>query len=273
MSDAQFDVEAVFDASDYPYFYGAALTPERTEREIELIWRLLELQPGMAVLDLACGHGRIANGLARRGCQVTGLDITPAFLEQARQEAATFGVQVDYLQGDMRALPWTERFDRIINWFTAYGYFSDADNRLVLAEAQRALKLGGRLLLELNNREYVLRHYQHATIVEREGNYMLDRVHYDMLTGRNHVERTIIREGQMRQMRFSVRFFTYPELATWLEQAGFGHVAGYNEAGQVLTLESRRMIVMAEKEPGEPASSDATRRRYVRNGEQGGRGN
>jgi len=57
--------------------------------------------------------------------------------------------------------------------------------------------------------------------VERDGNYMLDRMRYDLLTGRNYVERLIIRDGQVRQMHFFVRFFTYPELATWLQQAGF----------------------------------------------------
>lgn len=247
MSDSQFDMEAVFDANDYLYFYGPALTPERTEREIDLIWRLLDMQPEMTVLDLACGHGRIANGLAKRGCQVTGLDVTSAFLEQAHHDATAGGMKVEYIEGDMRVLPWTEHFDRIINWFTAYGYFPDDDNRKVLSEAYRALKPGGKLLLDLNNRERILKNYQHAAIVERDGNYMLDRMHYDVLTGRNYNERIIVRDGQIRQMRFFVRFFTYPELATWLQQAGFQQVHGYNQDGQALDLESRRMIVVADK--------------------------
>ena len=247
MRDSQFDVEAVFDVTDYLYFYGPALTPERTEREIDLIWRLLDIRPGMTVLDLACGHGRIANGLAKRGCQVTGLDVTPAFLEQARQDAAASGVKVEYIEGDMRVLPWTVHFDCIINWFTAYGYFPDDDNRKVLSEACRALKVGGKLLLDLNNRERILKNYQHVATVERDGNYMLDRMRYDVLTGRNYTERIILRDGQVRQMHFFVRFFTYPELATWLQQAGFWQIHGYDQDGQALNLESYRMIVVADK--------------------------
>ncbi len=148
------------------------------------------------------GHRRIANGLAKRGCHVTGLDVAPAFLEQARHNAAASEVKVEYVEGDMRLLPWTEHFDCIINWFTAYGYLPDDDNRKVLSEACRALKLGGKLLIELNNRERILKNYQHETIVERDGNYMLDRMHYDVLMGRNYVERLIIRDGQVRQMHF-----------------------------------------------------------------------
>jgi 2-polyprenyl-3-methyl-5-hydroxy-6-metoxy-1,4-benzoquinol methylase len=67
------------------------------------------------VLDLACGHGRIANRLAARGCEVTGLDYTSAYLDRARQEAAERRVDVTYIQGDMRHLPWEEQFDSVIN--------------------------------------------------------------------------------------------------------------------------------------------------------------
>ena len=113
--DPAFDTEGLFD-DDYLYFY-ATRDPGRelSDAETELIWRLLELEPGMAVLDLACGHGRIANRLAARGAAVTGLDVTPRFLELAREDAATRGVEVEYVQGDMRSLPWTERFDRVVN--------------------------------------------------------------------------------------------------------------------------------------------------------------
>ena len=216
MSDDQFDVEAVFDAADYQYFYGNALRPERTTHDVDLVRRLLDIHAGMAVLDLACGHGRIANPLAALGCRVVGLDITPAFLDQARHEAAVSGLMIEYVEGDMRSLPWAGRFDSILSLFTAYGYFDDDDNRAVLAQAYRALKPGGRLLIDLNNRDYILKNYQHASVIERDGNYMIDRMRYDVSTDRNHTERIIVRDGQIRHMRFFVRLFTYPELAAWL---------------------------------------------------------
>ncbi len=115
MSEGRFDVEAVFDAADYGYFYGPLLTPERTARDVDLIWRLLDLRAGAAVLDLACGHGRITNPLAARGCTMMGLDVTPAFLDQARHDAARQGLAVEYVAGDMRSLPWIDRFDGILN--------------------------------------------------------------------------------------------------------------------------------------------------------------
>jgi cyclopropane fatty-acyl-phospholipid synthase-like methyltransferase len=89
--------------------------PRSIDTDADLIWRLLGLQPEMQVLDLACGHGPLANRLAARGCRVTGLDSSTIFLDRARADAAALGVEVDYVAGDMRDLPWTDRFDRIVN--------------------------------------------------------------------------------------------------------------------------------------------------------------
>ena len=105
----------------------------------------------MDVLDLACGHGRIANRLAERGARVTGLDRTPLFLEVARRDAAARGVEVDYVEGDMRELAWEGGFDRVVSWFTSFGYFDDQANRGVLGGVHGALRPGGSLLIECNN--------------------------------------------------------------------------------------------------------------------------
>src|SRR5687767_12215848 len=134
-----FDFDEVFDA-DYLFFYEP-LFADVTEADVDVIWRLLKLEPDMAVLDLACGHGRIANRLAERGARVTGLDSNALFLDHARRDAASRDIQVDYVEGDMRLLPSTnERFDRVLSWFTSFGYFDDQDNRRVLHEAHRVLR-------------------------------------------------------------------------------------------------------------------------------------
>lgn len=248
MSEPVFDTEGLFD-DDYLYFYAPRdAAGSLSDAETDLIWHLLGIEPGMAVLDLACGHGRIANRLAARGAQVTGLDVTPRFLELAHEDAAARGVDVEYVQGDMRELPWTARFDRVINWFTAFGYFDDAGNRRVLAGVARALKPGGRLAIELNNYVAIMRSYLPTTVMERDGNLLVDRHHFDPLTGRNVAERTIVRDGSVRRTQYEVRMFTYPELRDWLLEAGFATVDGYGEDGEPLTPQHRRMIVVATLE-------------------------
>lgn len=181
MSTASWD--EVFE-EDYLYFYETLLTPERNDREAALLVRLLGLPEQAEVLDAPCGHGRIANRLARMGYRVTGLDKSRAFLERARREAAEWGVQVDYVEGDIRRLPWTERFDAVINWFTSFGYFDDEENRLVLREAHRALRPGGRLVLEMIARDRVVQQVaanggEWVGVIERDGNLLVDRTRFD----------------------------------------------------------------------------------------------
>jgi SAM-dependent methyltransferase len=247
MDDTRFDTEQVFTLNNYYYFFPEDMLPERIEREVTAIWKILDLRPGMEVLDLACGNGRIANALAARGCLITGLDLTASFLEQARQASAARGLTVTYYERDMRALPWNNHYDCIINWMSAYGYFADEENRQVLSEAYRALKPGGRLLLELNNREWLLKNLQHCSVIERDGNYLVDQRRYDVYSGRVYTERLILFDGRVSHMRFFVREFSYHELAAWLLQVGFQHINGYDWEGYPFSLESQRMIVVAEK--------------------------
>jgi SAM-dependent methyltransferase len=241
----EFDFDSVFD-EDYLYFYGPLLE-QGSDVEAELIWRLLSLEPGMRVLDLACGHGRIANRLAARGAAVTGLDATPLFLTRAREDAAERGLQVEYVEGDMRSLPWSDAtFDRVVNWFTAFGYFSDEENRGVLREARRVLRPDGMLLIENNNLSALLPRWAPAIVTERDGNFCIDRSEFDPLSGRARTERVIVRDGQTRRFTFSVRMFIAVELADWLRDAGFtGGVEFYDAAGEPLTLQSRRMLTLA----------------------------
>src|SRR5205809_101964 len=199
---SDFPREDAFD-EDYLYFYEELLTPERTASEVELVWKLLELEPGLELLDLACGHGRIANPLAERGVRVTGLDATPHFLELVRADALERGVEVEYVEGDMRSLPWTERFDRVLCWFTSFGYFGDDENRQVLAEVSKALKPDGLFAVELNNRDNLLGRYLDEVVSERGDDRMIDRHRLDLQTGRSHDERTVVRGGNERTFEFS----------------------------------------------------------------------
>ena len=77
VSDDAFDLGQVFD-DDYLYLYEPTLA-QASDADMVVIWRLLELEPGSEVLDLACGPGRIANRLAERGARVTGLDAYRCF--------------------------------------------------------------------------------------------------------------------------------------------------------------------------------------------------
>ena len=256
-----FDATAMYD-EDYLYFFAAPgevsefashgpVVPGAgfpVAAAAELAWRLLELRPGMSVLDLACGHGELTNRLAARGCQVTGLDSSAVFLDRARADAAAAGVSAEYVAGDMRQLPWTGRFDRVLNWSTAFGYFDDTTNRAVLDGIVRVLRPTGRLAMDLDNLTAFLASYCTSRVVaaREDGDMLVDRYHLDALTGRFEAERTVIRNGRTRRVNFVKRLFGFPELRDWLLAAGFSAVAGYGPDGRSLTADHKRMVIVAD---------------------------
>jgi SAM-dependent methyltransferase len=256
-----FDASAMYD-EDYLHFFaspdpGGAPTHgpvvgtayPGVSAAADIVWRLLDLKPGMTVLDLACGHGALANTLAARGCRVTGLDSSAVFLDRARSDAAAMAVEVEYVPGDMRDLPpWTDRFDRVINWTTAFGYFDDPTNRGVLAEMARVLRPGGRVAIDLDNVTKFLASCtpSRVTAALTNSDMLVDRHHLDPLTARFTVERTVIRDGRARTLTFVKRLFAFPELRDWCTTAGFTTVTAHGEDGQELTADHHRMIVTAE---------------------------
>lgn len=238
MSD--FDFEEVF-GDDYLHFYAGILTDELSDRQADLVAKLLELEPGQRVLDCPCGHGRIANRLAARGAEVVGVDITPHFLDVARQANAG----VDYRLGDMRALDFDSEFDAVINVFTSFGYFDDVTDKDVLKRLRGALKPGGKLLIEHQAapRMLTLVGGDHATKLDDD--LLVDTTSLDVLSGRVLTERVSVRDGRVRRYHFSNRLFMPWEIAAWLREAGFDEVAVYDQEGKPFSLAARRMVVVA----------------------------
>jgi SAM-dependent methyltransferase len=243
-----FDYDAVFDVDDYLYFYGDMLTDERTEAEVTALVQILELTVPMTILDLACGFGRHANRLAALGHQVTGIDLMPGFLEIARRNAAEKGVQVIYQQGDMRQLSFIEMFDRVMMLFTAFGYFEDEDNLLVLKNVARALKPGGSLVFDIPNRDVILNGFLPYIVTEKDQNLMIDRNTFDSATGRLYNRRIIIRDDVRKDKPFFVRIYNPTEISDVLDRAGLGVYKMYGGwDGQQISTDSRRMVVVARK--------------------------
>src|SRR5437667_115011 len=82
---------------------------ERTPIEIDRLEALLQLRPPIRILDLPCGQGRHAIELARRRYDVTGVDLSPYLLDVAKARAKTAGVEVRWLEGDIRRRMIVER--------------------------------------------------------------------------------------------------------------------------------------------------------------------
>lgn len=248
VSSPLFNLDDVFEVDDYLYFYSESLTDERTDAEITALVNLLELQAPVRILDLACGYGRHANRLAALGHQMTGVDLMPGFLEIARMNAAARGVQVDYRQGDMRQINFVEEFDRVMILFSAFGYFEDEENLLVLKRVAQALKPGGLFIMDSPNRDTFLRNFLPFVVTEKGSDLMIDRLSLDSLNGRWLNRRIIIRNGVRKDKPFSIRVYNATELRLLIAQTGLEVYRMYGGwDGAPVTGEARRLVVVAKK--------------------------
>jgi len=243
-----FDIEAVFDAEDYLYFYQETLTPERTQMEVDALVRELSLDEACSILDLACGFGRHANALAALGHSVIGVDLIPGFLEVARREAQELHLPTKYIQADMRRIDFNQEFDHVLLLFTSFGYFEDDDNQLVLENVRRALKPGGLFVFETHNRDVFLKRLQPFMVTEKGEDLMIDRGNFDTTTGRWYNRRIVIRDGARKDKPFFVRLYYPSEIEELVTKAGMQvhkMFAGYDS--QQFSDVSRSMVIIAKK--------------------------
>ena len=107
----------------------------------ELVVERSGVEPGMDVLDVACGAGNATIPAARAGARVTGLDLSPALLATARERAADAMVEVTWVEGDVEAMPFEDAaFDRVLS---TVGHMFAPDHRRTAAEMLRVCRPGG----------------------------------------------------------------------------------------------------------------------------------
>lgn len=196
------------------------LTQEENQATVGFLARHLPLPRYQRMLDLCCGYGRHALLLAQRGYQVTGLDRDDAALAEAQRCTSAAGEPVTYVQGDMRQLEEVAGpFDAVISMWQSWGFFDEETNRAILRQIHRILTPGGRLIMDLYNRNYY-EHHQGLTRREIAGitvdtqGYMQDNRWQAVLTYRNE-------QGICGGDHMDWQVFTPDEFCAFAAECGF----------------------------------------------------
>ncbi len=246
--------ETFFD-ENYLKEYAGGLTPERAQKEADFIDSTLNLPQtaeGARILDLCCGHGRHTVELAAAGYSMVGQDLSATFLDLAKDAAAARDLQIRFIHADMRQIPFESELDAVINLFSAFGYFDDnAENQKVLDAVGRALKPGGKFLIDLLNTLRIIRDFLPQSWDElSDGTVVLTKRNYNILTGYNEECRTYIApDGSKREIHLALRLYFYPEFTEMLNRAGLTPIQVFGDYdGSEFTWDSKRMIVLAEKQ-------------------------
>lgn len=230
-------------------FWRAVQTEEATLAEADFLETNLGLSSGDRVLDAPCGDGRLSLALAARGYGVTGVDISAGFLEAARASARARNLEIAWRHGDMRDLPWEAEFAAAFCSGSSFGYFDDAGNEDFLEAISRALKPGGRFLLETGwAAEAILSNFRERLEAEVGGIRFLAENRYDPAAGRVESRFTISRGERTESRLASHRIYTYREITRMLEAAGFGGFSGYGGlSGEPFRPGSPKLLLLATK--------------------------
>jgi SAM-dependent methyltransferase len=241
-----------FFRDDYLEVYHHLFTKERTEKEVAFAEQALQLKTGATILDLCCGPGRHSVLFARHGYQVAGLDLNNKYLHVAQKSARASNVTIEVIQADMRNLPFRDRFSAIINMYSSFGYFdSEADDLKVLECAATSMKPGGRLLLDMLNREWAVANFiENDWHSGEDGTLYVEHRELDLASSRMHVTFTIIEpQGNRRDsVGHHIRLYTLTETTRLLARAGLDVIAVFGGFdAERYEVDTRRMIVVAQK--------------------------
>jgi len=226
------------------------LTEEVNSSEVDFIEKVLSLPIGSEIMDLPCGFGRHSNILAERGYQVTGVDYKDEFLQLAKENCKVPD-KVNYIQMDMRELTFENKFDGIINLFTSFGYFTEDENFRTLLGMAKALKPGGKLVIDMLNREWALNQTRSNGLVwllYPDNKVFLANNKFDIYNGRWISEQIVVDKGIPFEQHQDVRLYSFTEMKFLMAQAGMEVIGVYGEKDlSDYSVDSKNMIVVARK--------------------------
>ncbi len=216
------------------------------EEMIDLIERTIGHKPERRVLDVGCGSGRHAISFAKRGYDdVTGIDLSPTLLAEAREQAKKLDLPIRFFERDMRDIP-DEPFDLAVNLFTSFGYFdSDEDNEAVITNVAKQLaKNDGWFVIDFLNSRWVREH-----LIAHDERVAPNGMHIEQtrwIENRRIEKRLLIRNTvEASEYIESVRLFDLADFERMFQHAGLTlrHVFGTYQGALFNPDTSPRLIM------------------------------
>jgi SAM-dependent methyltransferase len=188
--------------------------------------------------------------LAARGNHVVGLDSSLPLLIRGADEAQRRGLTINFVHGDMRELTFESQFDGAYCLFGTFGYFDDETNKKTAIAVARALKPGGRFVVEVLNRDYLIGDLPSRVWWEGDGCVVLEEVEFNYFSSRIVSSRSVVfDDGRQLEQEISMRAYSLHELGKLLHAAGFRIIeisGSMDTRGRFFGAHSREIVVVCE---------------------------
>jgi len=239
--------------------YDKEIFVQGTIGECDFLESEIAFKHACRILDIGCGTGRHSLELARRGYEVTGIDLSDSQLTLAREKANEAGLEVAFFKHDARELHFDKEFDLAI--MLCEGAFplmeTDAMNFQILQSAFRALKSGAKFIFTTLNGLFPIYHSTEAFCNEGnlEGNTSYRENKFDPMTFRDHnITTTTDDEGVLTEFDCNERYYIPPEITWLLRSIGFvdieifGAKLGAFSRSDPLKTDDFEMLVICRKD-------------------------
>lgn len=229
--------------------WRAATPREATIAEADFLVRELGVEPGARLLDAPCGHGRHSLALAERGFRVTGVDLSADMLAVARRVAARQGVEVDWRQADMRALPRDASYDGVFCFGNSFGYLGPEGDREYVGAVAASLRPGGRFAIHTGMvAEALLPRLEDRGWSPMGDLLFLEENHYHAAESRLDTEYTFVSDGEVESRTARHWIYTVRGLRELLAAAGLVTAGLYaSPEGSPFELDEPQLFLVAEK--------------------------
>ena len=178
--------------------WKAIVNARDTSKEVSFVESVLPKNG--VILDLCCGTGRHSIALRKRGLNVIGMDLSRNLLAIAKLQMTRARVRFPLIRADMRFFPFRDNlFSAVINMFTSFGYLpSESEDAVSLLEINRTLRSKGRFLLDLANRDHIVKTFRERDWAEFEPFYLLEKRLLDLKNSRLTSQWTLIDKNTIR---------------------------------------------------------------------------
>lgn len=220
---------------------------DEAEKFMQRLVQRLGIKPNAAVMNVACGKGRYSKVLAAMGFYVTGIDLSFAFIEEAKKNESE---NLEFFQHDMRLPFRINYFDAVFNFFTSFGYFrTEREHNDAIRTVANSLKLNGLFVIDYLNVHYAEEHLIKSEEINIQGaQFLITRWHDEehffkqiQVVDENHVIKHLFTE---KVAKFSPGDFTDMLAYQGMQvQQMFGDYA----LGNYHVKNSPRMIIVARK--------------------------
>ncbi|KXK53965.1 MAG: SAM-dependent methyltransferase [Chlorobi bacterium OLB5] len=243
---------------NYAVKYDEESFTKGTIGECDFIESECDYNKQIKILDIGCGTGRHAIELAKRGYNVTGIDLSESQLKRAGEKASAAGLNVRFMKMDARYLSFKKEFDLAI--MICEGAFSlmetDEMNFGILKGAANALRSNGKIIFTALNGLFPLFHSVKDFLAKNteEGKSECVNNSFDLMTFRdNSITKFTDDDGIEHVLECNERFYVPSEITWMLKSLGFtkidifGAKLGAFSRNDKLTTEDFEMLVIAEK--------------------------